>query len=122
MFPGFICQWRFRRIQQLLIVSQKNTEILESTFKESDIVLGTLLYRKFIGEAKLKPLFISKLNTVCQILLVLLVMLSQVFNFNELVVDSIFWLVVVTTIMSGYAYINEWGRRAWYILKGKEVS
>ena len=91
-------------------------------FRDLIIVLGTLLYRKFIGEAKLKPLFISKLNTVCQILLVLIVMLSQVFNFNALVVDSIFWLVVVTTIMSGYAYINEWGRRAWNILKGKEVS
>lgn len=91
-------------------------------FRDLIIVLGTLLYRKFIGEAKLKPLFISKLNTVCQILLVLIVMLSQVFNFNSLVVDSIFWLVVVTTIMSGYAYINEWGRRAWNILKGKEVS
>ena len=91
-------------------------------FRDLIIVLGTLLYRKFIGEAKLKPLFISKLNTVCQILLVLIVMLSQVFNFNALVVDSIFWLVVVTTIMSGYAYINEWGRRAWSILKGKEVS
>ena len=91
-------------------------------FRDLIIVLGTLLYRKFIGEAKLKPLFISKLNTACQILLVLLVMLSQVFNFNELIIDSIFWLVVVTTIMSGYAYINEWGRRAWHILKGKEVS
>ena len=91
-------------------------------FRDLIIVLGTLLYRKFIGEAKLKPLFISKLNTVCQILLVLIVMLSQVFNFNALIVDSILWLVVVTTIMSGYAYINEWGRRAWSILKGKEVS
>ncbi len=91
-------------------------------FRDLIIVLGTLLYRKFIGEAKLKPLFISKLNTVFQILLVLLIMFSQVINLNSLIVDSILWLVVVTTIMSGYAYIDEWGRRAWHILKEKEVT
>lgn len=88
-------------------------------FRDIIIVLGTLLYRKFIGEAKLKPLFISKLNTVFQILLVLIAMLSQVINLNPLIVESILWLVVVTTLMSGYAYIDVWGRRAWHILKGK---
>ena len=81
------------------------------------IVIGTLLYRKFIGEAKLKPLFISKLNTVFQILLVLVVMFSQIVNINILIVDSVFWLVVFTTLASGYVYINEWGKRAWSILK-----
>jgi len=85
------------------------------------IVIGTLLYRKFIGEAKLKPLFISKLNTVLQILLVLSVMFSQVITLNLLIIDSLLWLVVVTTLMSGYAYTNEWGRRAWHILKGNKI-
>ncbi len=86
-------------------------------FRDLIIVTGTLLYRKIIGNAKLKPLFISKLNTVFQIVLVLIIMFSQVVSLNTLIVDSIFWLVVATTIMSGYAYINEWGRRAWNILK-----
>ena len=90
-------------------------------FRDLIIVVGTLLYRKFIGEAKLKPLFISKLNTVLQILLVLSVMLSQVIYLNLLIIDSLLWLVVVTTLMSGYAYTNEWGRRAWYILKGNKT-
>ena len=85
------------------------------------IVFGTLLYRKFIGVAKLKALFISKLNTVFQILLVLSIMFAQVIELNVLIVDSLLWLVVVTTLMSGYAYINEWGRRAWHILKGNEI-
>ncbi len=85
------------------------------------LVFGTLLYRKFIGQAKLKPLFISKLNTVFQILLVLIVMISQVINLNPLIIDGILWLVTATTVISGYAYINEWGRRAWHSLKGKEV-
>lgn len=82
------------------------------------IVSGTLLYKRFVGEAKLKPLFISKLNTVCQILLVLLSMLSQVISLPFDIVNSMMWIVVVTTLLSGYAYINEWGRRAWQILKG----
>ena len=85
------------------------------------IVVGTLLYRQFVGEAKLKPLFISKLNTAVQILLVLSVMFSQVINLNLLIIDSLLWLVVFTTLMSGYAYINEWGRRAWHILKGNKT-
>lgn len=85
------------------------------------IVIGTLLYRRVIGEAKLKPLFISKLNTAVQIVLVLLVMLSQVISIPALVTESFIWIVVVTTLLSGYAYINEWGRRSWRILKGKEV-
>lgn len=89
-------------------------------FRDLIIVIGTLLYRQFIGEAKLKPLFISKLNTVVQIILVLLIMLSQVLTLKPFIVDSFFWMVVVTTLMSGYAYINEWGKRAWNILKGKE--
>ena len=85
------------------------------------LVIGTLLYRKFIGEAKLKPLWISKFNTVCQILLVIIVMLSQVTSLLPLIVNIIMWTVVVTTLLSGYAYINEWGRRAWHVLKGRAV-
>jgi cardiolipin synthase len=86
------------------------------------IVFGTLLYRKFFAKEKLQPLFVSKLNTVFQILLVLIVMFSQVIDLNQLIIDSILWLVVVTTLLSGYAYINKWGRRAWNISKGKGVD
>lgn len=85
------------------------------------IVLGSLLYRTFIGEAKLKALFISKLNTVFQITLVLFIMFAQVIEIHTLMTDALLWLVVVTTLMSGYAYINEWGRRAWNISKGNEA-
>lgn len=86
------------------------------------IVTGTLLYKKIIGAAKLKPLFISKLNTVCQIVLVLISMLSQIITFPSIIVTSTLWIVVITTLLSGYAYINEWGRRAWHILKENEVN
>jgi cardiolipin synthase len=90
------------------------------------LVVGTFLYRSLIGEAKLKPLWISKLNTVCQILLVLIVMVSQVktFQWTALLSPGVEvgkWIVMMTTLLSGYAYINEWGRRAWKALKGDTV-
>lgn len=90
------------------------------------LVFGTLLYRRFIGEAKLKPLWISKFNTVCQIFLVLLVMISRVNIFQgstllSLGVEVGIWIVMSTTLLSGYAYINEWGRRAWKALKEDAV-
>ena len=90
-------------------------------FRDLIIVAGTLLYQQFIGDAKLKPLFISKLNTVFQILLVLTIMLAQVIKIDLLIVDSLLWLVVITTLMSGYAYMNTWGRRAWSSLKGNKI-
>ena len=85
------------------------------------IVIGSLLYRKFIGEAKFRPLWISKFNTVCQILLVLIVMLSQVTSVFPLMVNIVMWTVAATTLLSGYAYVNEWGRRAWHDLKERAV-
>lgn len=86
------------------------------------IVIGTMLYRQFVGSARLNPLFISKLNTTCQILLVLFVMFSQVISLPAVLITGLIWLVAGTTILSGYAYINEWGRRAWRVLKGNEVD
>ncbi len=80
------------------------------------IVSGTLLYRYFIGKAKLKPLFISKLNTVLQILLVLFAMLSQVALLSAIFVQILVWLVAVTTLLSGYSYVREWGARALHTL------
>lgn len=90
------------------------------------LVTGTLLYRKFIGVAKLKPLWISKFNTACQILLVLTVMIAQVKIFSMtgtfiFIIELLIWLVTATTLLSGYAYINEWGRRAWKALKKETV-
>jgi len=71
-------------------------------------VLETLFFRKFVGDLLLQPLFISKLNTTVQFLLVLLVILSLVINLHPLIIDGFIWLVTATTLLSGYVYINEW--------------
>lgn len=84
------------------------------------IVSGSFLYRKFIGNEKLQPLLISKFNTACQIILVIVIILSQLINVSSFISETILYLVVVTTILSGYAYIKEWGQRAYTIIKGRE--
>lgn len=78
------------------------------------IVVGALSYHKVFGSFELKPLWSSKINTLLQILLVLLVMV-QVQWFPQL--DQIktigIWLVVASVINSGSEYVLIWGMSAW---------
>lgn len=78
------------------------------------IVAGTLLYRGLIGQVQAEPILISKINTGLQILLVVLVIasLAALADVHE-VVQGLMYLVFVTTVMSGVAYVFLWGRRAW---------
>ena len=49
-------------------------------------------------------------------------MFSQVIYLPSSIIDVALWLVTATTLMSGYAYISEWGGRAWHILKDKRLA
>ena len=80
------------------------------------IVIGAALYRYAIKDASMEPLVISKINTVCQILLVVILL----YSLADLPWAAIFpsWLeqvmvviVTLTTIVSGVAYIQSWWRR-----------
>jgi cardiolipin synthase len=77
------------------------------------IVGGSLMYRWLVGRVEFKPLWISKLNTVCQILLVTLTLLilAGVKLLHPLQAGLIY-LVLITTISSGVAYVYVWSRRA----------
>lgn len=82
--------------------------------RDGIIVSGTLLYRWLIGPVKAEPLLISKLNTVLQITLVLLVILSLAGWLQlPLLVKGLIYLVFVTTVMSGISYVTLWSYRAW---------
>lgn len=77
------------------------------------IVAGTLLYRWRVGPVAFEPLMISKINTVCQILLVVATLLLLTG------VDWLYWpqrvlvtVVAFTTLASGLAYVFIWSRRA----------
>ncbi|EIJ36200.1 CDP-alcohol phosphatidyltransferase [Thiothrix nivea DSM 5205] len=75
------------------------------------IVLGALAYRLVTGTLDMRPLLISKLNTGLQIFLLATTLLSMALHplpgwFNQ----GLQWLVAVTTVLSGIAYVLLWSR------------
>ena len=73
------------------------------------IVSGALLYRRIVGNLKMRPLLISKLNTALQILLLLAVLLHvSVYPLPDLFHAILIGLVAVSTISSGAAYVFMW--------------
>jgi len=82
------------------------------------IVCGALAYHLKFGEYELSPLWSSKMNTVFQIALVLLIIvqqewLPQLAAWNTTLV----WLFVASVIISGSEYIVVWGASAWRQMK-----
>ena len=78
------------------------------------IVAGALTYHRVFGEFELKPLWSSKINTLLQILLVLLVMVqAQWFPQLDEIKTIGIWLVVASVINSGSEYVLVWGMSAW---------
>jgi len=77
------------------------------------IVVGAVLYHFKIETVKGLPLGISKVNTVAQIVLVIVVIAHQgFFTVPGAVLDALIYLVLVTTVWSGVSYVWIWGRRA----------
>jgi len=82
------------------------------------IVLGALAYHYIVGKFELLPLWSSKINTVLQIGLVLLVIFQQQVLFDaQYWITIMIWLVVASIINSGSEYLIIWGRRAWKTIK-----
>ena len=78
------------------------------------IVAGGLAYHYILGQFQLLPTWSSKINTVLQIMLVLLVMLQYQWlpELQQIVTIGI-WLVVASVVYSGFEYFVVWGMRAW---------
>jgi cardiolipin synthase len=73
----------------------------------SAVILAWLMDRPM----KLKPLLVSKLNTVAQIALACTVMAALGFRFNaELAVMLLTALVTALTLLSIASYLGEWVR------------
>ena len=89
------------------------------------IVLGALAYRLLVQDITMSPLFISKLNTVVQIFLVLLMMFSLSGlpiseNVPAWLTQATIYAVLTTAVLSGLSYIVIWSRRAMYAVEDKE--
>lgn len=77
------------------------------------IVVGALVYHYKIEIVEGEPLWISKFNTLAQILLVLAVMVDQsLMPMPDGLLPVLFLVVLFFTIASGVAYVWVWGRRA----------
>ncbi len=77
------------------------------------IVSGAVAYHFRVEHVEAAPTIVSKLNTLLQILLVLLVIASRAFEWE---VDALFTLLVyavgVSTVWSGVDYVITWSRLA----------
>ena len=81
------------------------------------IVSGAVLYHFLIEEVPIEPVYISKVNTAVQLLLVVIVLtrLSGL-PFSGLIpgvsIEVLIISAYVTTVSSGMVYVWQWGRRA----------
>jgi len=76
------------------------------------LIVGGVMLAWFLGEPmRLKPLLVSKLNTVAQIVFACLVLASLAFGFDaELALTVLMWVVAALTLISVGFYMREWVR------------
>lgn len=87
--------------------------VLLVVLRDLVIVTGALVYHFRVMELTAKPSIISKFNTFSQIILVLAVVLNRgLVGLPELLLESLIWLVMATTIASGVNYVWVWSRLA----------
>lgn len=78
------------------------------------IVVGAILFNILIEKVEPEPSLVSKVNTACQILLVLAVLLAQLIaRMPGGIVDGLVILTAATTLVSGAHYVWAWSRLAW---------
>lgn len=77
------------------------------------IVAGAVIYHFRVARLEAEPTLISKVNTLFQILLVLLVIVGQATGWHrDGWIDYLVYAVTVTTVWSGSDYVVTWSRRA----------
>lgn len=88
------------------------------------ILGGAIAYRLVFREISMSPLLISKINTACQVTLVLVML----FSLSSLpmatatpawLIDALIYIVTITTILSGIAYVVIWSCRARREIRGQ---
>jgi len=84
--------------------------MLTVAFRDLLIIGGYLVYTSMVGPVQMRPSWLSKFNTLMQILLVIVILAQQA---TALVypplVDVLIYAVLLTTVGSGVHYIWIWG-------------
>lgn len=88
------------------------------------IVIGATLYHYAVKDAAMQPLWSSKINTVCQIALVLVILyqlakLPLAQYLSPAMIQGLQLLVMATTLFSGGAYIMGWWVRIVQSLRAR---
>ncbi len=79
------------------------------------IVLGGLAFHWLIGRYDMEPTWVSKLNTVLQITLVLALVLSNgLYILPDVLLIGLLYGACLTTVLSGLDYMWTWGRKAYH--------
>ena len=78
------------------------------------IVSGALAYKLATGSLTMQPLILSKLNTGLQILLLGTTLLDvALYPLPDWFNQTLQWIVALSTLLSGMAYVILWGRDAF---------
>ncbi len=87
--------------------------------RDAVIVIGAVCYQLLIAPVEGQPALVSKLNTACQLVMVLLTLASAAFGWPPPVVLMLLGAAVVfTSVVSGLTYVLGWGARAWRVAHG----
>ena len=87
--------------------------VAAAVFRDLLITGGALLYNYRVEELEAAPIIASKLNTLVQILLVVLVIADAgPLPLPTGVIDFLVWACLTTVLVSGAQYVWIWGRKA----------
>ncbi len=79
-------------------------------FRDILIIAGAIMFHTITHSLKMKPLLVSKVNTLAQFLLASLVLAELGLEFDLAgVADLLVYVVAATTFISGAAYVTKWG-------------
>ena len=82
--------------------------------RDALIVGGAIGYHFLIARFQAAPLIISKLNTLLQLTLVLVVVANHgIMPLPTWLLETLIGLTTLTTVWSGVAYVWRWGHDAW---------
>lgn len=83
------------------------------------IVAGAISYHLMIERVEASPLWVSKLNTLMQLMLVFAVIVNYgIAALPAWLLAGLIYLTALTTGWSGCAYVWQWSRRAWSKTRG----
>lgn len=86
-----------------------------AVLRDVTITAGAIIYKFLYGYGQLqgRPTAISKLNTLCQIIYLLLVVAARAVDFTpQIAITVLGALVFITTVVSGLDYVLTYSRKA----------